>query len=84
MNKLLIIIILVCNIAHAATNNCDLALEACKDLVTAQDTQITHLKDAVKQLEGKVEQDTNPLIPWWGWAIIGGVVGGFLIHEVER
>jgi len=69
---------------QAATNSCDLALNACKTLVSVEDIQVTHLKQQVKQLEQKLNQEADPIIPWWGWVVIGGVVGGLAIHEVQK
>ena len=84
MNKAILFFLITCIPLPAANISCDLALESCKALVTAQDQQILHLQQAVKQLETKLEQDSNPLIPWWGWMIIGGVGGGILVHEVSK
>lgn len=67
-------------VADTAADKCDNALHYCQDLVGEQDQAIQHLKDGTKQLENKLAQDDEPLIPWYGYAIIGlglGLLGGY-------
>lgn len=64
--------------------SCDLTLQGCVNLVKAEDAQILHLKQDVKELEKKLNQEADPLVPWWGWAALGAVaggVGGYLLHK---
>lgn len=85
--KRLLCLLLVCVTLKAVSSPptaCDLALDACQGLVTAEDTQIAHLKSNEKLLEDKLEAEASPLVPWWGWTLAGVVVGGFVVMGVRR
>jgi hypothetical protein len=72
--RLLLVMMLVSHIAIADTlNPCDLALNACKDEVDAQATQILHLKQDVHDLQDKVvdEENSAPALPWFVYILIG-------------
>jgi hypothetical protein len=56
---------------------CSNALDACTDVITAQDQDIAILKQDVKALEAQVvkEEDTSH-IPTWTYILLGVVAGG--------
>lgn len=80
MRHILLIVALYSGMAQS--NSCDTALSACKVLVDAQSDQITHLKADMKQLEKKLDAETAPLIPWWGWSALGVLIGGVIATRV--
>jgi len=86
MNKLietLIIMILIqsCGAYAHDKNACSIALDTCLDVAKEQDNYIVMLKDEVKDLEGKVdEQPSNPLL----WLAVGFVVGGAGVLAIRR
>lgn len=68
----------VLNDADAALKACDLTVEACKDtlqsyrdLSASQDKLIQELAKQRNEAIKEKESD-RPLLPWWGWIIIGG------------
>lgn len=91
MKKLLVAVLICCHLQaemcknpNAILNKCDEALSACQVLVKDQDTAIVHLKEGVKELENRLDKDTAPLVPWWGWSLVGFVIGGATILKVTR
>lgn len=87
MKQLIVITLILSALGAQARQQdtlCDSALNACKGLIAAQDEQAEHLKQQVKQLEKKVVEESDPLIPWWGWGIIGVVVGGITVRELSK
>jgi peptidoglycan hydrolase CwlO-like protein len=84
MTKLLIISLLLGCTGLKAEKSCDLAIDACKTLVEAQDTQISHLKQDKKDLEKKLNEESDPLIPNWLWAVMGVIVGGTVVEVLHK
>lgn len=68
MKKLLICML----VGTALMADCSKVVEDCKLLVEAQDTQIEHQNEAIKQLEEKnLEGAGSPLIPWYVYLLVG-------------
>jgi hypothetical protein len=87
---ILLILVLSLVIANAAYPEascdvaCENALQACQNLVIQEDTQAEHLKQQVTLLEKSLKEESSPLIPYWAWAIIGSVAGGFTVYEFKK
>ncbi len=59
---------------------CQLALEACVDVVKAQDEQIKGLKADREDLANRLaDAQARPLIPGWMWGVVGIAAGAFLV-----
>ena len=64
---------------------CDLALDSCKDVISAQDASINQLKQAINTLEDKLADATKPaIIPTWMLITMGvltGAVAASILHK---
>lgn len=83
--KLTIILIfcLLCTNTKA-TDKCDNALHACINYTKELEISLKLCNDQNDALTKELNKETDPLIPWWGWAIIGGVAGGIVVRELNR
>ena len=62
---------------------CDLALNACRDVVKAQDEQITQLKQDNQAFADALEANTkDPLLPTWAWVLIGAAAGVIVVSKL--
>jgi hypothetical protein len=81
--KLLIIVFLVANLSlgndSKTPSACDLALDACQQVIKAEDIENTHLKADIKALEDKVvSEEGSSALPWWGYVLLG-LAGGLVV-----
>lgn len=64
---------------------CDLALDACKSLVEAQDKEITQLKsDQGKLAKSLVDAENRSVLPTLVWVTVGVVIGAALGSRLLR
>lgn len=64
---------------------CDLALDACQGVISAQDASIANLKSNVATLEDRLAAQSSPLLPTWAWIAVslatGLALGTVLTHR---
>jgi hypothetical protein len=63
---------------------CNVALNACNNVIWAEDQANLHLKAQVKELEEQISEQSQPLIPNWAWGVAGVVLGGASMYMIKR
>ena len=82
--KKVITLLLVLQIQAIADVKCDNALHTCMDYAQTLQDGIKIRDSEIDKLGKTLKKEEEPLMPWWSWAIIGAVVGGLVIHEVNK
>ena len=83
-------VVLACLISHSvasapAPSLCDLALDRCVAYNRAQEKQISDLQGQNKDLESRLAKAETPLlIPWYVYAAMGAVLGGFIVDKLHK
>jgi hypothetical protein len=82
MNKLIITLCLVSQLALAESKECKDYVKACEETIAAQDKAIDNLKKSVKILKEELA-DAEKQTPSWV-LIVGGIAVGVILNSTLR
>jgi hypothetical protein len=82
--RVLAVIMLLCYPIHGKDALCDKALSDCTEVIQAQNTIITTLKQQNEVLKEQVlAEQHEPTLPTWAWVVISVASGVFLGHIIH-
>lgn len=76
MKKILVILLT----ASLTFGDCPKALQACEEVIVAQDHAIDNLKKSVKILKEELENEKRTTPAWV--LIVGGIATGVVLHSI--